>query len=195
MPVNPERGTPFQHEDYSEKIIRTVLKDAIEKHPTNDNYEITADMVADLIAGKPSPGNSASARRMIWRPLISSQLDADRCDYLLRDSLHAGVSYGRYDFPRILVTLTLGLNDSDDPVIAIEEGGWHAAEGLIIARYMMFNQVYFQHTRLAFDHHIEGALKSLLETPQPGFLLPRDSGFPPPDDDRVSDYLKWDDGE
>ena len=58
--------------------------------------------------------------------------------------------------PRILVTLNLGLNESDDPVIAIEKGGWHAAEGLIIARYMMFTQVYLQHTRFAFDHHIRG---------------------------------------
>lgn len=194
MPFNPATNMRYQHEDYSSAIIRGQMRNAIEQHTTNDNYEITADMIADLIVGAPTAGSSASARRMIWRPLVSGQLDADRCDYLLRDSIHTGVEYGKYDLPRILVTLTLGLNESDDPVIAIEEGGWHAAEAMIIARYMMFTQVYFQHTRFAFDHHIEGMLAQLLATSQSPSLLPPDPTFPAPvSEEGVSKYLDWDD--
>ena len=185
MPFNPVGNMRYQHEDYSSAVIRGQLRYAIEQHTTNDNYGITADMIADLIIGAPTAG---SARRMIWRPLVSGQLDADRCDYLLRDSIHAGVEYGKYDLQRILVTLNLGLNESDDPVIAIEEGGWHAAEGMIIARYMMFTQVYLQHTRFAFDHHIEGMLAELLATSRP------EPTFPAPDSDEgIAEYLDWDD--
>ena len=194
FPTDHENGQQYQHEDYSAGIIRTVLKGVIEGHQTNLNYEISADDVADLIEDLPVPRTPSSARRMIWKPLISGQLDADRCDYLLRDSLHAGVSYGRYDLNRIIDTLTLGLTESADPIPAIEEGGWHAAEGLIVARYMMFTQVYFQRTRVAFDHHIEECLANLLSSSDQ--VLPSSSGsrFPLPDTPQtLEDYLQWDD--
>ena len=187
FPMNTELGRQYHHEDYSAKIIEIELADVIENHDGNANYEIKASDVANLISGTVDVSNRASTRRLIWRPLITSQLDADRCDYLLRDSFHAGVSYGKYDLDRILATINLGLNDSDDPVIAIEDGGWHAAEGLIIARYSMFTQVYFHHTRQAFDHHVEQMLS---------FLLREEYGepkFPLPDAEGIAEYLKWDD--
>ena len=185
--TDPQSGSRYHHEDYSASIIAKVFKETIEQHPGNANYEIKAADVADLVSGTTNSSNLASVRRLIWRPIVTSQLDADRCDYLLRDSLHSGVSYGRYDLDRILATLNLGLNDSDDPVVAIEEGGWHAAEGLIIARYSMFTQVYFHHTRQALDHHVEEILS---------YLLTKEYGkpeFPLPDDEGIMEYLKWDD--
>ena len=184
FPMNTELGRQYYHEDYSAKIIDIELADVIENHDGNANYEIKASDVANLISGTVDVSSRASTRRLIWRPLITSQLDADRCDYLLRDSFHAGVSYGKYDLDRILATINLGLNDSDDPVIAIEEGGWHAAEGLIIARYSMFTQVYFHHTRQAFDHHVEQMLSFLLreEYGEPKFPLPDATG--------IVEYLK-----
>ena len=187
FPTHADSESRYHHEEYSARIIATVFQDAIENHPGNANYEIKAIDVADLITGTTSTRSNASVRRLIWRPLVTSQLDADRCDYLLRDSLHAGVSYGKYDLDRILTTLSLGLDESDDPVVAIELGGWHAAEGLIIARYMMFTQVYFHHTRLALDHHVEQTLS---------YVLTQEYGrpeFPPPDDANLEEYLKWDD--
>ena len=156
-------------------------------YKSNWNYDIKSSDVSDLVSGKTNLSNPSSVRRLLWRPLVTSQLDADRCDYLLRDSLHAGVSYGRYDLDRILATISLGLSESDDPVIAIEEGGWHAAEGLIIARYSMFTQVYFHHTRQALDHHVEQVLSELLRR---DYDVPE---FPMPDAHGLEDYLKWDD--
>jgi hypothetical protein len=112
----------------------------------------------------------------------------------LRDSLHAGVSYGRYDLPRILDTITLGLDESEDPVVSIEEGGWHAAEGLILARYMMFTQVYFHHTRLAFDYHVEQVLEGLLSRPIPGRLIPPSPTYPSlTEQDSLNRYIQMDD--
>jgi HD superfamily phosphohydrolase len=67
--------------------------------------------------------------------------------------------------------------------LGISEGGVHAAEALILARYFMFTQVYFHKTRVAYDHHLRHALAELL----PGGV------FPPPTEDHLKDYLCWDD--
>ena len=193
FPFGPKENRQYQHEDYSASIIRTILKEPLEDHPGNSNFSIHAGDIADLITGAPDALllSQGSARRLLWRPIITSQLDADRADYLLRDSLHAGVSYGRYDLDRILATVTLGLESENDPVIAIEAGGWHAAEGLILARYMMFTQVYFHHVRQAFDHHVEGVLSELLTKtygPDSPGVFPDPTSY-----DTLSDYLEWDD--
>ena len=187
FPLNPLTGRKHHHEEYSSKIIETVFCEVIEQHPGNENYGIKASDVANVVSGVTNPSSPGSARRLIWRPIVTSQLDADRCDYLLRDSLHAGVSYGRYDLDRILDTLNLGLDESGDTVVAIEEGGWHAAEGLIIARYSMFTQVYFQRTRQALDHHVEMVLSKLLRDE---YGKPE---FPPPEQNDLNEYLEWDD--
>lgn len=91
--------------------------------------------------------------------LTSDLLGADRMDYLLRDSLHAGVTYGHYDLDRVLDTITVVEGDSGAPELAIERGGLEAAEGLILARYYMFSQVYFHHVRTILDEWIERAVQ------------------------------------
>ena len=129
---------------------------------------------------------------VIW---LSSQLDADRADYLLRDSHHIGVAYGHYDLNRLIATLTTVIDpETNSPVLAVEEGGEHAAEALIIARYMMFTQVYFQHTRRAYDHHSVEAIKELLKKRQECNCLENKEAFPPPTSkENVENYLDWDD--
>lgn len=90
----------YRHEHYSAEIVRTHLRSAIEDHPLNNNYGFKADDVAALLEG------SASAKQGIfWRDLLDGQMDADRMDYLLRDSHHAGVQYGRFDLHRLIATV------------------------------------------------------------------------------------------
>ena len=68
-------------------------------------------------------------------------------DYLLRDAYHAGVQYGRYDLDRVIYTLRLCPDpETEDHHIGVEEDGVHAVEGLLIARFMMFTQLYFHKT-------------------------------------------------
>ena len=100
FPTREDGSLRYKHEDYSAAIIRSRLKDVIENHPRNKNYGITAELVADLLEGKASAGGV-----LFWRELIIGQIDADRMDYLLRDSLHCGVDYGRYDLPRVVNTI------------------------------------------------------------------------------------------
>jgi HD superfamily phosphohydrolase len=87
--------------------------------------------------------------------IVSGEMDADRADYLLRDSWHCGVRYGVYDWDRLLESLTL----VDDPdtgrlVIALERGGEHTFEAMILARYQMSTQVYFHKIRRIYDHYL-----------------------------------------
>lgn len=184
MDVNPGTGKPYKHEDYSAAIVLYQLRDVIENHPQNDNYRITVKEISDFLSGSVDLG-----RRLLWRHLVSGQMDADRADYLLRDSYHIGVNYGNYDLRRLLVTLTVSEHpETGAPLIAIEEGGLHASEALIIARYLMFTQVYFHHTRRAYDYHIAEAMKLLLkeETGNSTFL-------PPTCAENIEAYISWDD--
>lgn len=190
-PVEPQAGDlaakgpeakQYRHEDYSFALIRGPLKDAIETDEWNRrNYGITAEDVAAIIEGTPSAGPA-----LFWRDLLSGQLDADRMDYLLRDSHHTGVSYGKYDLHRIVATVR-AFNDKSrgkkTPRIGISSGGWHAAEALIVARYYMHKQVYFHKTRGAYDIHLKGAMGTLL----PG------GKYPLPTGPGLEGYLKWDD--
>jgi HD superfamily phosphohydrolase len=139
-------------------------------------------------------GKSAAGGRLFWRQLIDGQMDADRMDYLLRDSLHTGVDYGRYDWRRLLNTIQViqmepreGEEIPLEPRLGVTEGGVHAAEALVLARYYMFTQVYFHKTRVAYDHHIRVALKAVLTA-----VLP-DGTFPPPKAETIEEYLGWND--
>jgi HD superfamily phosphohydrolase len=165
-------------------IVKYKFKKVIDEHPHNENYHITVEQISDFLKGSIGLG-----RRLLWRNLVDGQIDADRADYLLRDSYHTGTSYGNYDLKRLLVTLTiLEEPETQTPVIAVEEGGVHAAEALIIARYLMFTQVYFHHTRRAYDYHIAETMKGLLfqETGRSTFL-------PPTSPKNIDNYLEWDD--
>lgn len=191
MDKDPSTGKSYKHEHYSAAIVRFLMQDVIEDHPYNQNYHITAKDISDFLNGEACLGRS-----LLWRNLVSSQLDADRADYLLRDSHHIGVAYGHYDLDRLIATLTVAIDpETSSPFIAVEEGGEHAAEALIIARYMMFTQVYFQHTRRAYDRHLVEAIKYLLAQHQEEKSdLTNKSAFPPPTSKKhIEDYLKWDD--
>lgn len=176
-------GKRYEHEEYSIAIIKTFFKDIIEDHPVNDNYRIKVDDVTALLGDETV---RLKATSLLWKELISGQLDADRADYLLRDSLHLGVSYGIYDKNRLISCMTIGKTETDAPLLAIEEGGWHIAESLVIARYQMFSQVYFHKVRRIYDYHLACATKEILKS----FNLD-DGCYPPPSD--VKEYVKFDD--
>jgi HD superfamily phosphohydrolase len=188
MPLNGATKKPYRHEDYSAAAVRFLMRDVIDDHKHAQNFDIKAEDVADFILGKPTVG-----RRLLWYELLSGQFDADRADYLLRDSYHLGVAYGRYDLKRLIATITLAM-DGENVRPAIERSGLHAAEALILARYFMFTQVYFQHTRRVYDHHFGEIMKTLLSGQrQPGVLLQAQQ-FPPADSaTAITEFLRWDD--
>jgi len=184
LPLKPDKKQDrFSHEEYSIAIIKSNFKDLIEDHPINRNYGIKVEEVTSLLGDTSARYNTFA---LLWKELISGQLDADRADYLLRDSLHAGVSYGLYDRNRLTTCMRVGITETDAPVIAISNGGWHIAESLVIARYQMFSQVYFHKTRRIYDYHIYMATKNILLS-----MGVEEGCYPQPD--RINDYLAFDD--
>ena len=119
------------HTDH-EAITRAII--------TSDQTEINAvlkkvspefpDMVASVI-------NKTYPNRQVVE-IISSQLDADRMDYLLRDAYNTGVKYGTFDLQRILEVMR-PYHDG----ICFEMSGMHAVEDYIVSRFQMYQQVYF----------------------------------------------------
>ena len=120
--------------------------------------------------------------------IVGDAFGVDRMDYLLRDSYHAGVAYGRFDHFRLIDTLRILPKPNSDeptlggePTLGIEEGGVHSAEALLLARYFMYTQLYFHQVRRIYDYHLQEFLKEWL----PGGKFPV----------TVADHLAWTDNE
>lgn len=117
----------LDHENFTQAIIlgdtevNAVLRRVSSEFPQK---------VADVI-GKTYPDKLVVS-------LISSQIDADRMDYLQRDAYYTGVSYGHFDMERILRVM----RPSEEQAV-VKSSGMHAVEDYIMSRYQMYWQVYF----------------------------------------------------
>lgn len=154
------------HEDYTLKIITgSSLTDLIAQRFA-DAGVVPSD-VAMLIAGA-APGGTDRRRFVVggrdWMPIlcqcVSSELDADRMDYLLRDSYFAGVPYGRYDHEWLLDNLRPVERD-DAVYLGLDARASFAFEDYLLSRYHMFMSVYFHHIPVGYEamlrrFHAEG---------------------------------------
>jgi len=132
-----ESESSFDHEDYSIEIID---KSDIGKIIESEGY--SKDNVIRLITGS----YTENTELQYLNPLISSELDLDRLDYLLRDSYYCGVPYGQIDLDRLFHSL-----EPEKNRIIISEKGLQSAEMYVLARYYMYTQVYTHRTTRAFD--------------------------------------------
>lgn len=125
---------PFNHEEYSVKIIEaSALAQLLDSYAEGLSKE-----VADIIAHR--------SHKTLLISMISSQLDADRMDYLLRDAYFTGTKYGEYDLERVLRTLRV-----KDGKLVVKESGMHTIEDYIMARYHMYWQVYYHPVARSFE--------------------------------------------
>lgn len=155
---------PGGHEAMTAKLIReTEIREIIE----HDYYQAGINVERDIIPVAIGPEHaevSLTAEHQFLTELLTGVFGADRMDYLLRDSLHSGVKYGEFDLDRLIRTLTfVREDDMEGPVVAVEQGGVHAAEGLILARYFMFQQVYCHPLRRMYDEHLGRFLKEVMD--------------------------------
>ena len=134
--------------------------------PCGRELKIQPEDVAKLALGKKKCKLEFSDWETILSEIIVGDVfGADRIDYLLRDSYHAGVSYGRFDHYRLIDTLRIlpaSHKDSQEPELGIERGGLESAESLLWARYFMYTQLYFHPTRRIYDIHLMEFLKEWL---------------------------------
>ncbi len=149
---------PFSHSaeelfedgiDHEAMSARLLASDEIATLFERHGAGIEPGEVAALLAGDVPP------ERRFLTQVISGELDVDKMDYLLRDSLYCGVRYGVYDLDRLLDTLTVVADPETGALgVGVEEGGVHAVEALVLARYYMFTQVYFNLTGKALEQHL-----------------------------------------
>jgi hypothetical protein len=131
-----------------------------------------------------SPGSSLGSVGVLIRDIVAGELDADRMDYLARDSHYAGVAYGRYDLERLLDTITAVDDANGVAHLAVQEDGRYALEGFLLARYYMFLQVYLHPYRHFYDLALTRTIRRQLQAE--GGCYPAPAALP--------QYLKLDDG-
>ena len=152
----------WNHERISVEIINS---DEMREIWESMTPPLRAEHIAKLAVGQKilSKQTFTDWETILSEVIIGDAFGADRIDYLLRDSHHAGVAYGRFDQHRLLDTLRiLPSEESDEPVLGIEAGGVHSAQALLIARYFMYSQVYFHPVRRIYDKHLINFLSEWL---------------------------------
>ena len=96
------------------------------------------------------------------RDIVSSDLDADKIDYLSRDSHYAGVKYGVLDIDKVIDSFTV-VSRGDETFLAIDETGIFATEQLVLAKHHMTQQVYAHRVRVITDYMIVRGLELAIE--------------------------------
>ena len=135
-----EHITNHSHEEYTAKIIlgntelNAILRNVSEKLPQ--------DIVSII---------QHTHENDILNQIVSGQLDADRMDYLLRDSYFTATSYGQFDLERILRTMRVRKTNEGRKVIVVKYTGIHSVEDYIMARYQMYWQVYYHPVARSYE--------------------------------------------
>ncbi|MCL2559686.1 MAG: HD domain-containing protein [Turicibacter sp.] len=172
----------IDHEDFTRRILleHTQINHLLEGYQTGFSQE-----VSDVIAKK-------HPNRLIVS-LISSEIDADRLDYLLRDSYFTGTPYGEIDLERILRTMRV-VNGK----IAFKHSGMHAIEDYLFSRYQMYWQVYLHDCSLSFNFLIQSLLTRVKKLLTDGYAFNCDMRLFhelfATTDININTYLRFDDG-
>ncbi|MBM3461203.1 MAG: HD domain-containing protein, partial [Armatimonadetes bacterium] len=157
--------THFHHEEIGKRIVSERLRPILERHG------VDTDLILGIMRG--------NAGMPFLTELIASQVDVDRMDYLLRDSLYAGVRYGYYDIDRMIYALT-PIPDATGYVLALDPKGIHVAEEYLFSRYSMYWQVYFHKTTRSCEIALRAVLaraRDLFASRPEALYIPPNLGF------------------
>lgn len=168
----------LNHEEYTIKIIN----DGSEVHRILENFEPGFSKKVSSVIAKTHPNK-------ILVQMISSQLDADRMDYLLRDSYFTGTTYGHFDLYRILRVMKVFNNK-----IVYKASGVQAIENYILARYHMYWQVYYHPTSRSYEQLLISIFRRMKDLYLDGYDFGDIRYLKPFLEERVevADYVKLD---
>jgi HD superfamily phosphohydrolase len=142
------------HEDYTLLLIlRSDLRAVLERGFADQG--ITPEDIGHLITGRlPERAPSFLVGGVDWYPLlgqiVSGEMDADRMDYLQRDSFYAGVTYGKFDEPWLMENLAWHVVDGA-ALMALSHRAVFAFEDFLLSRFHMFVSVYYHYVPVGFD--------------------------------------------
>ncbi len=149
-----ESSERASHEDYTLLLLlRSELRAVLERG--FGGLGIAPEDIGHLISGRfPERSASFQVGGVDWYPLlsqiVSGEMDADRMDYLQRDSFYAGVSYGKFDERWLLENLRFHIVD-DRAAMALSHQAVFAFEDFLLSRYHMFVSVYYHYIPVGFD--------------------------------------------
>jgi HD superfamily phosphohydrolase len=152
-----EKVTNVHHEEYSAQLV---------SDPESEVAEVLSEIDPSLperVARYFGPRSEFPSDKHVLLDIVSSQLDADRLDYILRDGLATGVKIGVFDFERILTMLETYQGTSSDGRtsrrLAVSYRAREAVEGYLMARFHMFKQVYLHKAVRAAEKMLEAVLR------------------------------------
>jgi HD superfamily phosphohydrolase len=179
-----EKILGYDHEDWSCRIISgdTKVRSILDKYQSDSNL---SEKLVRVLKKKYQPKYVSH--------LISSQLDCDRFDYLLRDSYMTGTAYGLFALERILSSLEI--DEKGDRIIVVGEKGQSAVEDYLFARYSMYAQVYYHKKNLAVRAHLSKLINRARQAAKAGkcFIDEPTRKWLMGEDLQVSEYLYLDD--
>ena len=159
------------HEEYTIAILtQTSLAQVIASQ-----FDFTADHVAALVDSSRVIEDDffldkGFNLRPLFSQLISSNLDMDRSDYLVRDSLCTGVKYGQVDISWLHNHLSRAIGFENEVCLALHRRALYAFDHFLISRYHMFLMVYFHKKSTA----LEVMLKEFVQNPDCEYQIPSD---------------------
>jgi HD superfamily phosphohydrolase len=151
--IRHEAWTPFFLADYA----RPEFFESYNKR--NPRHKLSAEkfaLIADMIMHK-------SPKKRVLSDIVSSQLDSDRLDYLLRDSHFCGVTYGQFDFRWMLNSMAI-VNSKHGERLGITHKGIGVVEHYLMARRLMTRNIYHYQKKLALEFFLIKLLINLAES-------------------------------
>jgi hypothetical protein len=174
IPLNSDRYKDRQatHEDYSLKIL---LDSDLTRHfeQAANEFGITSSQIASLVSGHNFTPSAFEHEGKNFFPLlhqiVSSEMDADRMDYLQRDSYFCGVSYGNFDASWLVRNLTYA-ESGQAYFLAVRSRAIYSFDDFLISRYHMFLMVYHHYKSVIY----EAMLHNYFQSPDKEFHVPAD---------------------
>lgn len=169
------------HEDYTIKSITDSSFTQSFKDVTNE-FGIDPKAIAELVIGETADPGYFTVNGINYFPLlhqlVSSEMDCDRMDYLLRDSYFCGVSYGKFDLDWIIDNLKICV-ENNEAYLGISERAISTFDDFLLSRFHMFMMVYFHYRAVC----LEQMLMRYFENSRSEYAIPAD----------IEAYLEHDD--
>jgi len=169
------------HEDYT---IKSIVDSSFTKAFSGviKEFGVNPNNVAELIIGETEEPEYFTYKGVNYFPLmhqlVSSEMDCDRMDYLLRDSYFCGVSYGKFDLDWIIDNLKIARVD-DKAYLGISERAVSTFDDFLLCRFHMFLMVYFHYKSVC----LEKMLKRYFSNASNEYSIPAN----------IEEYLEHDD--
>jgi len=190
---------PFSH--VSEPILRKHSGDKIALKPKQQVHELISAQIIredEKLSGLILENDRQRIVRILegdygyslLKDIVSGPIDADKQDYLLRDSYFCGVRYGLFDIERLINSLVVH-DDGEDRFLAIGRDGIHVVEQFVLAKYYMTTQVYRHRIRLITDEMIGRAISLGIE--RDGIRWLKDIYSYDGSIEFINEYLTWTD--